>query len=145
LVPAAAWQESCWRQFLDNRGTVTYLRSTRGSVGILQVNERVWRGFYEVDRLRWSIEYNVRAGSDILLRYLRMTIDKQGQIKPAEIPQRARAVYALYNGGPGQYRRYLDVKGRGRTLARVVDQLFGEKFDGLASDVETKVAQCLTG
>lgn len=145
LVPATAWQESCWRQFLVHDGAVTYLRSAQGSVGMLQVNERVWRGFYDVDRLRWKIEYNTRAGADILLRYLQLSLEKQGDITAEAVPPRARAIYALYNGGPGQYRRYLDSASRGKTLTRVIDQLFGEKFDSVSDGVEGKVARCLIG
>lgn len=145
LLPATAWQESCWRQFLRRDGSVTYLRSSRGSVGMLQVNERVWRGFYEVERLRWNIGYNSRAGADILLRYLKLSIERQGEIASEAVPQRARAIYALYNGGPGQYRRYLEPASRGKALVRVIDQLFGEKFDSAGDDLESKVARCLTG
>src|SRR5439155_1108246 len=48
LVPAGAWQESCWRQFVERDGKVTYLLSKSGDVGIMQVNRRVWRGFFDL-------------------------------------------------------------------------------------------------
>src|SRR5204862_2057995 len=32
LVPAVAWQESCWRQFVERDGQVTYLLSKSGDV-----------------------------------------------------------------------------------------------------------------
>ena len=143
LLPATAWQESCWRQFRKQDGKVTYLRSSRGSVGMLQVNERAWRGFYEMDPLRWKIGYNAQAGAEILQHYLDMVKDEaSGRTKPDAI---ARAVYAGYNGGPTQLRRYLDPKTRGPALSRVVDELFGDKFANVGDGVETKVAGCLAG
>src|SRR5687767_6775097 len=66
LVPATALIESCWRQYVVRGGKVTYLRSQSSSVGIMQINQRVWRGFYDIERLRWDTAYNVRAGSQIL-------------------------------------------------------------------------------
>ena len=143
LVPATAWQESCWRQFHTVNDKVTYLRSSRGSVGMLQVNERAWRGFYEIDKLRWKVAYNVEAGAEILLHYFQMVNEgPTGGAKPSAL---ARAVYAGYNGGPTQLRRYLDQKPRSPALARVVDQLFGEKFEAVGDGIETKVASCLVG
>src|SRR3954470_5919303 len=71
LVPTTALIESCWHQYVVRGGKVTYLRSASHSVGIMQVNQKVWRGFYEVERLRWDTAYNVRAGSQILARYVK--------------------------------------------------------------------------
>lgn len=141
LLPVTAWQESCWRQFLRKDGEVTFLRSSQGSVGILQINERVWRGFYEVEPLRWNIGYNARAGSEILERYRQLAL--------RSVPGRtgddlARAIYALYNGGPGQLRRYLSGKA-GPRLRRVIDGLFGEKMRTAPEDVPREVARCLVG
>ncbi|MGH7856690.1 MAG: lytic transglycosylase domain-containing protein, partial [Candidatus Binatia bacterium] len=144
LVPAVAWQESCWRQFHERKGTITYLRSSRGSVGILQINERVWRGFYETDELRWNIEYNARAGADILLRYLAIVLRKEAELSDGAIPATARAVYAAYNGGPGQLRRYRSGKASKRLL-QVIDGLFGQKFDTSPKDMEAEIARCLVG
>ncbi|MGH7823547.1 MAG: lytic transglycosylase domain-containing protein, partial [Candidatus Binatia bacterium] len=144
LVPAAAWQESCWRQFIDRGGAVTYIRSSQGSVGILQINERVWRGFYDVEKLRWSIGYNARAGAEILHRYLGLALGKDGELAGGAVASTARAVYAAYNGGPGQLRRYRSGKGS-KKLLQVIDGLFGEKFDTPPKDMEAKVARCLVG
>src|SRR5262249_27242612 len=41
LVKATAWQESCWRQFVRRSEGVTYLASTTGDVGLMQINLRV--------------------------------------------------------------------------------------------------------
>jgi Transglycosylase SLT domain len=146
LLPATAWQESCWRQFRVESGVVTYLRSSRASVGMLQLNERVWRGFYEVEKLRWSVGYNAEAGSEVLLHYLGMVDDERPPgARPPTAVERARAAYAAYNGGPEQLRRYLDPKRRGRALTRVVDRLFGAKFDAAGEGMEARVAGCFGG
>src|SRR5262249_22092393 len=71
LVLATGWQESCWRQYVVRDEKLVPLRSRTGDVGLMQVNERVWRGFYAQGALRWNVGYNVRAGSEILLHYLR--------------------------------------------------------------------------
>jgi hypothetical protein len=143
MLPVTAWQESCWRQFRKKKGVATYMRSSRGSVGIMQVNERVWRGFYEVERLRWEIAYNAEAGTEVLLHYLELVDDPpQGVPKPTTPRDRARAVYAAYNGGPDQLRRYLDPTRRDKALSRVIDDLFGAKFDA-TSEIRGQVASCL--
>lgn len=144
LLVATAWQESCWRQFVVKHDAVTVLRSSRASVGMMQVNERVWRGFYEVDKLRWKVAYNAEAGAEVLLRYLDLAREARGTAKPAPA-EFARAVYAGYNGGPSQLDRYLDPKSRGKALSRVVDTLFGAKFAAAGDGVEKRVATCLVG
>jgi hypothetical protein len=142
LVTATAWQESCWRQFRKQGEKVTYLRSSRGSVGMLQVNERAWRGFYEMEGLRWKIAYNAGAGAEIVLHYWDLAKEEATGSKKSDAL--ARATYAGYNGGPMQLRRYLDAKTRSPGVARVVD-LFAEKFAAVGDGVETKVASCLAG
>jgi hypothetical protein len=143
MLPVTAWQESCWRQFRKKNGVPTYMRSSHGSVGIMQVNERVWRGFYEVERLRWQIAYNAGAGTEVLLHYFELVDDPpRGVPKPTTLRDRARAVYAAYNGGPDQLRRYLDSTRRDKALSRVIDDLFGARFDA-ANDIRAQVATCL--
>ena len=45
MIKAMAWQESCYRQFVVKGDKLTYLLSyNQSSVGLMQVNERVWRG-----------------------------------------------------------------------------------------------------
>ncbi len=145
LVPATAWQESCWRQFHTQNGKVTYLRSSRASVGMLQVNERVWRGFYEIEKLRWNVAYNIGAGCDVLLHYLEMVEERADESKRALAPVTARATYAGYNGGPAELRHYLEGKGRDEGVGRLVDELFGPKFDAIGRDAQSQIASCLVG
>ena len=62
IVDAVAWQESCYRQFKQSRGVIEYLRSYNNtSVGLMQINEKVWRGMYNQEKLRWNIRYNMAA------------------------------------------------------------------------------------
>jgi hypothetical protein len=123
LVPAVAWQESCWRQFVLKNGKVTYLRSATGDVGIMQVNLRVWRGFFDVTKLEWDAVYNAASGAEILLQL-------QSRVGPKEITRSpdaaARATYSAYNAGPGSYARYRTAKAK--SLGRAVDDDFYEKY-----------------
>ncbi len=52
-------------------GQIVALRSPVGSIGIMQVNQSVWRGFYDLGGLRRDIRYNLRAGAEISSQYLR--------------------------------------------------------------------------
>ncbi|MGD0947138.1 MAG: lytic transglycosylase domain-containing protein [Candidatus Binatia bacterium] len=141
LVLAAAWQESCWRQFVRERGKITYMRSAIGSIGMMQVNEHVWRGFYDLRGLRWDIRYNSRAGGDILLHYLKDYAIPHNQ--PGVTDFLARATYAVYNGGPGHLKRFLDKKTK-KSLQRI-DELFWEKFKAVTAGKEAGLARCLVG
>jgi len=141
LVLAAAWQESCWRQFVRERGKITYMRSAIGSTGMMQINERVWRGFYDLGGLRWDIRYNARAGGDILLHYLKDYAIPHNQ--PGVTDFLARATYAVYNGGPGHLKRFLNKKTK-KSLQRI-DELFWEKFKAVTAGKQAGLARCLVG
>ena len=112
MIPAMAWQESCFRQFVVRNNQLTYLLSyNNSSVGVMQVNTRVWRGLYDTERLRWDIRYNAAAGCEIAALYLKdyALREQKGREKP-DNETVARLVYAMYNGGPGQYKKYLERK-----------------------------------
>ena len=99
LVAATAWQESCWRQYVVENKKMQPLRSSTGDVGLMQINERIWRGFYDTQKLRWDITYNARAGAEILLNYLVKYGLKQGEHKRSGgLDNLARASYSAYNG-----------------------------------------------
>jgi len=128
VVSATAWQESCWRQFIEEGGKTTYLLSKSGDVGLMQVNRRVWRGLFDVRRLEWDIAYNAGAGAEILAQLLARYGAREGS---ARLENAARATYSAYNGGPDAYRRYRLAKVP-RTQ-RAIDRAFWEKFQAVVA------------
>jgi len=81
----------------------------------MQINERVWRGFYRIESLRWNIRYNIRAGGEILDLYLREYAIKRSQSKGTlDSDTLVQVTYVMYNAGPGEYFRFLN--GAKRTL-----------------------------
>jgi soluble lytic murein transglycosylase-like protein len=141
---ATAWQESCWRQYVRRRGEVAPLRSSVGALGLMQVNPHVWRGFYAVDGLAWSIGYNARAGSEILLHYLRDYAIARGEEAIGGPDALARASYAAYHGGPSHLRRYRQPK-RWRAALVAVDRAFRDKYLAVAGGDELGVRACFSG
>jgi hypothetical protein len=139
LVPTTALIESCWRQYVVRGGKVTYLRSHSGSVGIMQINQRVWRGFYDIERVRWDTAYNIRAGSQILLRYLRDYAIPYAE-KTGNPSDAARAAYAVYNAGPRAVARFAKSPPHPRE-ARVDEKLFG-LYRGIAGGGQVDLASC---
>lgn len=145
MVQAFSWQESCFRQFRVKKGRATYLRSyDNSSVGLMQINERVWRKIYKRNSLRWNIRYNARAGCRILERYLVRyavpRLEKQGIADPDTLP---RLTYALYNGGPSQYKRFM--KRHAQAKYWKIDLLFWEKYNWARLEQWEKVSKCLLG
>jgi hypothetical protein len=143
LVPAVAWQESCFRQFVVADRKLTYLLSSnKSSVGIMQVNERVWRGIYDRQRLRWDITYNASAGCEIIDLYLhKYVLAKSGAGILADDETLAQLVYAMYNGGPRQYDKFLDRKAA-RDFYKS-DDLFKEKYSWVKTDSWNNIEKCL--
>jgi hypothetical protein len=145
LVLTTAWQESCWRHYVvsDDRKLVP-LRSGTGDVGLMQVNERVWRGFYDQQRLRWDIEYNSTAGAEVLIDYLMKYALRKGEHRqPGGLSNLARASYSAYNGGPSQVARYRS--SAASAYGRKVDAAFWEKYQQVAAGNELAVSTCLGG
>lgn len=144
-IPAMAWQESCFRQFVVRNNQLTYLLSyNNSSVGLMQVNMRVWRGLYDRERLRWDIRYNAAAGCEIAALYLKdyALRDRKGAKKP-DNETIARLVYAMYNGGPGQYKKYLERERTGKLYDS--DKLFWEKYQWVSTASWGKIGKCLIG
>ena len=137
LVLATAWQETCWRQFVRVAGNVRAIRSRAGAVGLMQINTRVWRGFYSVPSLERHVSYNARAGSEILMRYLRDDVVGDHARSAASPDDLAVAAYAVYNGGPADLER----RARHRR-ARAVDRAFLEKFRAVEGGQDLAVAAC---
>ncbi|SHO47140.1 hypothetical protein SAMN02745220_01753 [Desulfopila aestuarii DSM 18488] len=146
LLETTAWQESCFRQFIVKDKKITYLLSYNNtSVGVMQVNEKVWRGIYDLKELRWNIEYNIMAGSEILALYLnRYVAAHKDFLGKTEEPGRkylATWLYALYNGGPGQLKKFPQ-RSASKKLYRT-DLSFQERFEDVQKrGWETKV-DCL--
>jgi hypothetical protein len=139
LLPATALIESCWRQFVREDGKVTFLKSSAGSIGMMQINQHVWRGFYEIERLKWDVPYNVRAGAEILLRYLQTDAIPLAA-KTGETDHIPRATYCVYNAGPKAVRRFLNAKGSAR--ARAVDERLWKLYQGIAAGGMVDLQQC---
>ena len=139
LVPTTALIESCWRQYILRAGNISYLRSSASSVGIMQINERVWRGFYDIQRLRWDTAYNVRAGTRILMRYVKDYAIPYAE-KSGGADHVARAAYAVYNAGPRAVGRFAKAKRHPRE-ARVDDRLWS-LYQGIASGARADLRTC---
>ncbi len=141
LVLATAWKESCWRQFVLVNGRIRPMLSGAGAVGIMQVLPRVWRGFYDVGGLQQDIAYNARAGSEILVHYMRdYAVAKGEHTVTGIVDNLARSTYAMYNGGPAQVRRYR-TGGVKRSL-RDIDTAFWDKYRKVKAGNELGVAEC---
>jgi transglycosylase-like protein with SLT domain len=136
IVFTAAWQESCWRQFVK-RGTP--MVSSTGDLGLMQVNRNTWRSLYDLKQLTGDIEYNGNAGGEILLYYLsRFALRKNEDQQPGG--HLARATYSAYNGGPGQLARYRAANPN--PALKKVDEAFWEKFQAVSSGRELEVQHC---
>jgi hypothetical protein len=142
LVPTTALIESCWRQYVVREGKAQYLRSNAASVGLMQVNQRVWRGFYDVKRLRWDTAYNARAGAQILMRYVKdyaiPYAERSGEL--AHVP---RAAYAVYNAGPRAVGRF--AKNPPHPREARVDERLWTLYQGFASGGEADLRTCGVG
>lgn len=146
IVLATAWQESCYRQFKVKKNKVTYLRSYNGtSVGLMQVNERVWRGMYDENHLRWDIHYNAKAGCEIVdLYFNRYALRRMKKMEPEnslDDDVLARAIYAMYNGGPGRFYKFLRRNKKGAYY--LSDRLFMEKFLWVNNGQWENIRRCL--
>jgi hypothetical protein len=145
LVLSTAWQESCWRQFVTTQGKLRYLLShNQSSIGLMQINERVWRGLYQLESLGWNIQYNARAGSEILNYYLgKYALKKMDPTNPLDLETIGRVVYAMYNGGPGEFRQFL--KRQETNSFYDSDKLFWEKYTMAREGQFDKISVCIFG
>ena len=139
MVPTTALIESCWHQYVVRGGKVSYLRSGSGSIGIMQINQIVWRGFYQLERLRWDTAYNARAGAQILMRYVKdyaiPYAEKSGD--PNHVP---RAAYAVYNAGPRAVGRF--DKARKHPREERVDERLWTLYQGIAAGGQADLRSC---
>jgi hypothetical protein len=138
MVRAAAWQESCWRQFVLARGRVRYLESSTHDIGLMQVNRYVWRGFYDIRHLEWDIAYNAGAGSQILARLMIHAAGKVG--RPGDSDALARSAYAAYNGGPDELDRWR--RANEPPDKRLIDEAFWQKYQALGQGQSVNILKC---
>ena len=139
LVRSAAWQESCWRQFVTDGARIRWLESSTGDIGLMQVNKHVWRGFYDLDRLKWDVLYNAGAGSEILARMMRYAL-AQPKFDPVPVAGHlARSAYAAYNGGPGACNRW---RRREPPALKQIDSSFWEKFNAVENGTQIDILSC---
>lgn len=145
MIVAMAWQESCHRQFVEKGNKLTFLLSyNQTSVGLMQVNERVWRGMYDRNKLRWDIRYNAQAGCEIADLYLRRyALQGKTPAPGTKTNPLPGIVYAMYNGGPGQYDKYLARLKSGKTLPS--DKIFAEKLQWVEKRDWAQIKECLGG
>jgi hypothetical protein len=139
MVPVTALIESCWRQYTVRAGKLTFLRSGSGSVGIMQINQVVWRGFYEVERLRWDTAYNMRAGAQILMRYLKDYAVPYAE-KNGDATAIPRAAYAVYNAGPKAVGRFN--KNPPHPREQRVDEHLWTLYKGVSSGGRVDLRNC---
>ncbi|MEQ9464915.1 MAG: transglycosylase SLT domain-containing protein [Haliea sp.] len=144
LVRATAWQESCWRQFVETNGVIKPIQSSAGSVGLMQINQHVWRNIYDLDALQNNVGYNARAGNEILAHYL---VDyaikrKEHQVR-GNIHDLARATYGVYNGGPRHLSRYR--REDTNSYLRGIDAAFWTKYQAIRKQGADAVRQCYGG
>jgi len=144
LVLATAWQESCWRQYEIKNQKIVTLRSRSGDSGLMQINERVWRGLYDTQKLRWDTAYNARAGAEVLHQYLVKYALERGEHKHSGgLDNLARSTYSAYNSGPGKMTRYRDPQAP--PAHKEIDAAFWQKYRSVKQGRELQVAQCLGG
>ena len=140
LVLATAWQESCWRQFVMDGDRVRWLESSSGDIGVMQVNKHVWRGFYDIDRLKWDVLYNAGAGCEILARMMQFAAITQPKYDPVLISSHlARSAYAGYNGGPGACNRW---RRREPPALKQIDSSFLDKYDAVEHGTQINILSC---
>lgn len=140
LVLATAWQESCWRQFVMDGDRVRWLESSSGDIGVMQVNKHVWRGFYDIDRLKWDVLYNAGAGCEILARMMQFAAISQPKYDPVLISSHlARSTYAAYNGGPGACNRW---RRREPVALKQIDFSFLDKYNAVENGTQIDILSC---
>jgi soluble lytic murein transglycosylase-like protein len=140
LVKSAAWQESCWRQFVRRGGQVTWLESSTGDIGLMQVNKYVWRGFYDLEKLKWDVLYNAGAGTEILMEMTEHVMSKRHAPTGISGVALARSVYASYNGGPDAWNRWR--RPHERSPAREIDAAFLEKYRAVERGQSIDILSC---
>lgn len=141
LVRATAWKESCWRQLAGSSSDPQVLRSPVGAVGMMQINGRVWRSVYDLDRLSDEVDYNVNAGIEILTHYMVDYAIRRGEHEqPGGDDNLIKATYAAYNGGPSHLARYRSEDTPSRL--RAIDNEFWRHYTTIKADQWPDISSC---
>ncbi len=140
LVLSTAWQESCWRQFVMDGTRIRWLESATGDIGLMQVNKHVWRGFYDIERLKWDVLYNAGAGCKrILARMMQVCVDVASLLDPVLISSHlARSALAGYNGGPGACNRW---RRREPAALKQIDSSFLDKYEAAENGTQIDIPE----
>lgn len=122
---------------------VRWLESSTGDIGLMQVNRHVWRGFYDIERLKWDVLYNAGAGCEILARMMQYASMSQAKFDPVLISNHlARSAYAGYNGGPGACNRW---RRREPPALKKIDAGFLERYRAVENRIPIDVLGCARG
>lgn len=95
ILKSIARVESTFKQF-NKDGSVFVSRS--GSIGLMQIHNKY--GWFEDEKLKYDIDYNIEAGADVLLRKWELAVEKLPQIgdmNPNVLENWYFAIWA-YNG-----------------------------------------------
>ncbi len=139
LIPATAMIESCWQQYERKDDKIVTLQSQSGGLGIMQINQHVWRGFYNIERLQGDVAYNIQAGSQILMRYFK-EYGTQVAKENGNPEHAARAAYAAYNAGPRASRRFMKPNANARQ--KRVDEHLWDLYQKIAAGGSVDLATC---
>ncbi len=141
LVLATAWQESCWRQFVMVGDRVRWLESGTGDIGLMQVNKHVWRGFYDIDRLKWDVLYNAGAGCEILATHDAVRGHLAAEIRSrADLePSRAIDIRRLQRR-PRRMQSMAPPRARQRSSKSITS--FLEKYHAIESGTQIDILSC---
>jgi len=140
LVKSTGWQESCWRQFIRQGERIRFLESSTGDIGLMQVNKRVWRGFYILSRLEWDVVYNASAGAEILMHLMHGATKRIATRSEEQLTAIARSSYSAYNGGPAAYSRWRLPNEPPKTYQ--IDRAFWAKYQAMSSGQSVDILQC---
>lgn len=137
LVKATAWKESCWRQYTGSPDKPELLTSSAGAVGMMQINPRVWRGIYDIEKLSTNLAYNIFTGAQILEHYLVDYALRKGEDRLGDAYS---ATYAAYNGGPGHLSRYRKAETPERL--KLIDNAFIKAFQQIKKRGRPELNSC---
>jgi hypothetical protein len=102
---------------------------------------------YDQEKLKWNIRYNMAAGCEIVDLYLQNYVLKKMAEKKYPVLENkdnvARTLYALYNGGPGEFSKFLNRLEKKKFY--LSDDLFNEKYLWAKNGQWEKAGICLVG